>query len=383
MNKKYYKTITFFLLFLCLFLGAFSAHALEVKYPETITGSTITSTSDLAQYLKYIFDAGMSLGLSIVFLTFVVAGVFYFLSPVPGAIAKAKDMLSGAISGLLILLLTYIIITTINPSLSVFKTEPLEAIPTSTNNNEAYGVNIYKSTGCSDLLNTYTSDAADMGEYKNKAKSAKIMSNPDGDRYISVLFSNLDFSGKCQYIFKGCQSVNVNAISMSVDTYNSSPSGSGYVKIYRKSLNDVSGKSKNKDGGYLKITQADIGKSYETGLANLKFTGSIMGGDCTVPDEEQKCIKWSKGGICQKKECPSLDGGEISSIEISGDYLVLLTYLENIDSYSNISNVSVYTYCQLFPTKTDVNKTGPEQIKWDPVSSSGRMPNHILIMPIK
>jgi len=43
----------------------------------------------------------------------------------------------------------------------------------------------------------------------------------------------------------------------------------------------------------------------------------------------------------------------------------------------------VYSYCQAFPKQEDVNKIGPQQIKWDAIRSSGRRPNYILIIPVQ
>src|SRR3989344_1985989 len=126
MIKKNYKKLRF--LFFCCFLIVFLslpavkifAANLEVDYPTLITGAKVDSNTDLPNYLKYIFDAGIFLGFFSVFLSLIWAGVLYLLSPaMPDALANAKDRVSGAISGLLILATFYLIMTTINPNLAI------------------------------------------------------------------------------------------------------------------------------------------------------------------------------------------------------------------------------------------------------------------------
>lgn len=385
MTNKKLKLIFLCLLALFVFVFPFKIFAVNLEvaeYPETITGSTVTSQSNLAQYLKYVFDFGMSIGLSLVFLTLVVAGIFYFAAPAsPNALAIAKDRISGAISGLLILLLTYLIITTINPYLSIFKMNSLESVNVPVPSTEAYGVNFYKSNDCSNVSATYTENISDLGDLKNKVNSIKISQNADGDiYYISVLYDNTNFWGKCQYINPntGCQSVNVSTASASIYTYDFSPTGNG-VYLYRKSFNEVSGKEENKDGGYLRITNTQIenkgsGALYRKELSSLSFTGE--GGDCTVPMAERDCIQWSDTGKCLTYKCPTLDKENITSIKIDGNYLVLLIYIDPRDK-------GAYSYCQAFPSDDDTNKDGPQQVKWDAIRSSGYEPNYILIIPVK
>jgi len=358
---------------------------LEVAYPTTITGSTITGQSDLSQYLKYIFDFGMSIGLAIAVLNFVIAGILYFVAPLSaGAKEKAKERITGSVSGVLILLLTYLIITTINPYLSIFRMNSLEQVDIPEVNTESFGINFYKSGDCSGTSTSYTTSITDLGDLKNKVNSIKIDQNADGDvYYIAVAYDNTKYWGQCQYINPntGCQKNNVGISSSSIYTYDFSPNGDG-VYLYRKSFSMVSGKEENKDGGYLKITTAEIqnknGRAmYVRKLSDLKFTGA-SGSNCTVPQSERDCARWNDTGTCAEYQCPSLDKENISSIKISGNYLVLLVYKSSSDSASG-----PWTYCQAFPTEDDANKDGPQQIKWDEIRNSGREPNYILIIPVQ
>jgi len=381
------KFLILIFLGLLIFLPFFVlAIELEVEYPKTITGSTITSTSNLTQYLKYLFDFGISIGLAIAVLTMVISGVLYFLSPVPGALAIAKDRISGAVSGLLILLLTYIIITTINPYLAVFTLKPLDKVDVTIEQPTTYGVNFYKNQECKEIAATHTNSVSDFGdELTNQINSVKIIQGGKASNsYITILYNNKNFWGQCQYINPntGCQSVKIDVASASIHAYDFSPANSGSVTLFKGSFNAVEGKDANKKMGYLEIKQKDIEKMYLKKLEDLRFMGEIKNNykeeDCTVPKENRDCIEWNKDNKCTKYECPTLAKNNITSIKINGDYLVVL-----IDFIVETDSSYVWSYCQAFPTKDDINKIGPQQIKWDPIRSEEREPNYILIIPIK
>jgi hypothetical protein len=363
---------------------------LEVNYPEINLGagkSQVTEESDLSQYLKYVFDAGIFIGFFAVFLSLIYAGVLYFLSPaIPSALADAKDRISGAISGLLILVLLYLIITTVNPHLAIFKVSKLEAPPAEEPSTKSPGVNFYKSGNCSGIADTRVNNVSDFGEnLRNKINSVKIEHNSrDNLYYIAVIYDMTNYWGKCQYINPNepCFKVEPFAASASIYRYDYSPKGDG-VYIYRKSFSQTAGKEENKSGGYLKISNAQIigakGKSFN--LDKLKFTGESSNyenlDDCTVPKEEQDCAKYDQTGKCVQRECPKLNKKNISSIEIAGNYVVWLICAGPEDS-----GAGPWTYCQSYSSSIDVNKEGPAQIKWDAIRSRGQDPNFMLIAPV-
>ena len=388
--KKIHKKFlaVFFIVFFIGIAGFFYLPAkgvtLEVEYPKLQTGATVTSSSDLTQYLKYVFDFGISIGFLLVFLSLTWAGVLYLVSPAsPEAVAKARDRAGGAISGLLILALLYLIITTINPQLNVFNLDPLEPIPPAPEQPPEAGVYFYNSTDCSGTGDLNTSNADDLGGLKNKINSVKIVPNDATDTYyVSVLYDVFNRWGKCQYINPNadCFPVAPFSASASIHKYDFNPDGEG-VYLYRKSFF-------NENGGGVKISNSLIKNSgseemYVEGLNNLKFTGNSTNSsnidDCTVPKDEQACEKYDKNGICAEKTCPDLSGENISSIKISGDYIVLLIYFGPSDE-----SEGTWTYCQEFPTKDDANKEGPNQIKWEPIRNTGQTPdpNYIMIIPV-
>jgi len=320
--------------------------------------------------------------LALAVITLTISGIFYFIAPAsPGALELAKDRISGAISGLLILLLTYMIVVTINPSLATFRLNPLEKIEAPEISTDSYGINFYKSTDCSNPDKTSTLSIPDFGDLTNKVNRVKVSQNYDGNvYYISILYDNANYWGKCQYVDpnnSGCQTASVSVASASIYKYDFSPDAGGSVTLYRKSFNMASEKNDNKDEGYLKISSSQISKLYFKKLSELSFMGD--GKECTVPKNERDCIKWAIDGRCTEYQCPLLDKENITSIKISGDYIVLLIYIDPLDNTGNYT----YSYCQAFPTKDDTNKDGPQQIKWDSIRASNNDPNYILIIPIE
>ena len=402
MTKKILKKnwFCFFVVFFVCLIGflclpANKVSALEVDYPVIKIGaieSSVTDQSDLAQYLKYVFDIGIFIGFFAVFLSLIWAGVLYFLSPVvPNALANAKDRISGAISGLLILVLLYLIITTINPALAIFKIGKLSSPPPPPEpaQTQPAGVNFYTSNDCSENANNYIANVQDFGtSLTNKINSAMVVSDPEKSLYyLSVLYDESNYWGKCQYIVSAqkCLKVNFGA-SASIYPFDFEPNGNG-VYFYRKSFNNAKGKEDNLNGGFLKITNSEIknkakdGYFYVGKLDKLTFTGNSSNynnpNDCTVPKEEQDCVQWDNKGKCLNYKCPTLAEKNISSIKINGDYIILLVYFAPSDN-----NNGPWTYCQAFPGINDVNKNGPQQIKWEAVRSRGQDPNFIIIIPI-
>lgn len=115
------KKITNFLLpvislFFCFTEKVFAegeGYSLLAPIP-TVTGST---QPDLVTYMKGLFT--LFVGLSIVFAVFVIiyGGVKYTLAIVPGAKSDAKKRMTDAILGLFIVLISSILLNTINPGL--------------------------------------------------------------------------------------------------------------------------------------------------------------------------------------------------------------------------------------------------------------------------
>lgn len=362
-----------------------SAVGLEAPYPTISQSpiSNISSDTKLPEFVVYLFYLGMGLGFFAVFISLVIAGVMYVLSPASPSgelLANEKDRVVGAISGLLILILTYLIITTINPQLSIFKLNELSKIDNPpAKEEEKIGVYFSKQTECPNKIDPKTSSIPDLGEQKNSIKSVSIKRN-NNTAFVSVLYEFINFKGKCQYINPNQECTNVTpfAASASIHEYDFYPNGDG-VYLFRKSFFD-------KRGGYVKIENEEIKGIYMKKLSDLQFKDPSCKNNenpdgCCVPKEEQICIKYEKNGTCllENRICPNAGGEEISSIGINGNYIVLLVYVGPEDMKG-----TKWTSCQAFPKIEDINKIGPQQIKWEQIrNNEGVIPNYIIIIPVK
>jgi hypothetical protein len=370
--------------------------ALEVSYPaiKTLSGADTAPVTDLPSYIKYIFDAGMAIGMVAVLISLVVAGVMYFLAPINAEMKKdAKDRVAGAISGLLIILLTYLIISTINPQLSFFYIK--ELTPTTVEPwdiKQEPGVYFCDKFPCdTTIVKPNTSSVLDFGILKKKITWVNIIQDTDNSNaYITVLYENPNLWGKCQYFngsdtdtSGGMTKVDPFASSASVYSYDPNVNGDGVYFFRKPCFNDGKHNTieslvnfcKDKEhGGFYKVPNSDIKNPqeiYTTKLDDLTFE--------EVPEEEQDCTKWDKKNLCTSRGPVSLGGENISSIIVNGNYLVLLVYFAPEDE-----DKGPWTACQEFPTTDDANKTGPRQVKWDIIrNSKGVVPNYVLIIPVK
>ncbi len=419
-NRKKFCFCT--LLFTLLFVNFFyiqinKVAALEVQYPTiTVLGQSSPNVTDLPSYITYLYYAGLVVGLGSVFISLAMAGVMFFLSPIsPEAKAAAKDRTFGAISGLLILVLTYLILYTINPQLNAFSFNKIQPSSLSVKTTTASGVYLYTSGCTAQDIQPNTTSIADLGKLKKKIGSVGIVQDTaNGISYVSILYSNPNFWGKCLYINPGssCESANDPATNMplassvSIYQYNPSPSGDG-VYFFRKScfnngyyndMNSLLQHCKKDSGGYYEVSNGSIaggvsGNMYYSKLGDLTFTN--------VPDDEKDCTEYDKNGDCCTKAdtalgcdqdgrvAPTLGGENISSIIVNGDYVVLLIYVAKNDSGSG-----PWTACQEFPTSYDTNKVGPRQIKWENIRNTNGIddggtnlgsviPNYVAIIPIQ
>ena len=127
MIKKYKKTISVLLvLSVFLVLLVLSVSAQELTYPE-IAGEAPTEDTTLPEYIKYIFNFSLILGAILAVTALLFGGIRWFFSlGSPSAISEAKSWMLAGILGLVLLLSSYLILTTINPELAILKLEELE-----------------------------------------------------------------------------------------------------------------------------------------------------------------------------------------------------------------------------------------------------------------
>ncbi|MCK4454332.1 APC family permease [Candidatus Parcubacteria bacterium] len=127
MTKKKQKII---LVFLSVVIAALVCSnfvsAQELTYPE-IGGEAPTADTTLPEYIKYIFNFSMLLGAILAFAVLLFGGIRWLLSAgSPTATSDAKSWMLGGIIGLVLLLSSWLILTTINPELAILKLEDLK-----------------------------------------------------------------------------------------------------------------------------------------------------------------------------------------------------------------------------------------------------------------
>ncbi len=123
MDNNNYKNMKKYLLILTLVLTFFfqTAYALENTYPEII-GYNIDDGSGLADYVAYAFAFAISIGSVIVLIMIISAGIdFIIAGGEPGKISSAKSKIQNALFGIVILLSSYWVLQTINPSIKEIK----------------------------------------------------------------------------------------------------------------------------------------------------------------------------------------------------------------------------------------------------------------------
>jgi|GEM_PF-1240933 len=393
-QKKLCLILTIITLVFCS-SGVF-AQQLEVSYP-TVMEASITAQSSLPDFALYFFKFGLALGLFIVFLSLIISGVMYMFSPAkPDLVAQAKERALGSISGLLILVSSYLVITTLNPQLSVFQMTPVENPQIEVEKREDPGVYLYNTTGCPDgeenqqdhaIYKGTKSSIFDLGFYKNKIKSVKFVRNQQtGSAFVAILYENANLSGRCQYLNPNtpCHSAGSFAASVSIHSYDFSPSDDG-VYFFRKTcfnnqatlnINNLISFCKENSGGYLKVANSDIGGIYFKSLDELKFTD--------VPEAEKICTSYSSAGECTERDSQKLSGENISSIIINGKYRVVLIYFDPKAETSQATSNQIWSACQEFPTPKDSSGLGPQQIKWEDIrNEEGVVPNYVVIIPVE
>ena len=125
----YLKPKHFLLLSLVTLLFIPNGFCLAREFESPLPG--LAEGAKLPEYLKYIFNLGMGIAGVLALITLVIGGFRYITSVGnPGVISDAKKRIFGGIFGLILLLSSYLILTTINPELKVLQVrENIISIP--------------------------------------------------------------------------------------------------------------------------------------------------------------------------------------------------------------------------------------------------------------
>lgn len=112
------------ILLLLIFISSSTALALEIDWPQTPRpgGITLTDDSDVGDMVQYFYEWAIALGGLATFFSLVLGG-FKYLSSMgrPEMMKDAKDQITSAFAGLILLLSAWLILNIINPDLTTFK----------------------------------------------------------------------------------------------------------------------------------------------------------------------------------------------------------------------------------------------------------------------
>ena len=131
-NKKGVLIFSLFLILCLFFLNIPSAEAIraEVNWPDLPGGVRIEDgeespgnlTATLPELVRYVFNFSIAIGGLVAFVMLVYGGFRYLTSAgSPAAQTDAKDILTSAIIGLLLLLTSVLLLQVINPDILMLK----------------------------------------------------------------------------------------------------------------------------------------------------------------------------------------------------------------------------------------------------------------------
>ena len=169
-NKSKFLFLLLLVLFLCFLLNSFALadntgkRGLEIKYP-VINGIEITTSTTISEYAVYFFSLSLIIAAIAAFAVLTYGGIRYLLSlNNPEAMKDARTWISSGIIGLLIILASYLILSTINPEIVGTNIQDIKPIA---------GIYLINSEG----EKYYVADS--KNELKFKASSIEFISDED------------------------------------------------------------------------------------------------------------------------------------------------------------------------------------------------------------
>lgn len=138
---------------------------LEVGWPNSPMGTSLTINSSLTDLIKYFYEWGIALGGFAAFIALVIAGFQYLTSAGDaGRMKDAMDRIKSAGLGLVLLLSSFLVLNTINPQLTKLEMPPIpsggggldsiEAEKVTTSSNDCEGATLYAGTNYNEPYDT-------------------------------------------------------------------------------------------------------------------------------------------------------------------------------------------------------------------------------------
>ncbi|MFC1629962.1 hypothetical protein ACFL06_00305 [Patescibacteria group bacterium] len=185
---KHYKKIFILCLFVFFLTGSFAlAQHTDLEYPD-ITGSKPPSSvkTFLPEYIKYVFNISLVIAGLVAFMSMIFGGFRYLSSAgSPTTMSDARSQIGAGVLGLFLLLISYLLLTSINPQLVILKTGDITA---------ERGVILYTQPGCLGENNPTGTDGDDYQRYTKSTSSLLDLreqeENPSPEPIRSIFFYN-------------------------------------------------------------------------------------------------------------------------------------------------------------------------------------------------
>lgn len=122
------KKLFYLLIPVCFFVLAAPAFAVNLEMPLPGMPNALSAAQGPAEYIRYLFTFGLSLIGFLAVVTIIIGGVQYMLAGSVGSVDQAKSRIFGAVWGVGLLLCSYLLLATIDPSLTNLMPVPLNPL---------------------------------------------------------------------------------------------------------------------------------------------------------------------------------------------------------------------------------------------------------------
>ncbi|MBU4030746.1 hypothetical protein KJ756_01105 [Patescibacteria group bacterium] len=113
MKKNLYKILFVIAYYLLSADFALAGYKIEIALPNVVSGKEVT----FPEYIGYLYTFGIGFVIVAALGGLVIGGFSYMLSDVVTTKEKSKEYIWGALSGLVLILAAYLILSKINPNL--------------------------------------------------------------------------------------------------------------------------------------------------------------------------------------------------------------------------------------------------------------------------
>jgi hypothetical protein len=201
----YKKIIIFFCLASVVLLMAeftFAQRTLEVSLPSIADNPKITETPLLPDYVKYVFNFAIGIAGLVAFLSLIYGGFRHLTSAGnPAALKDANDQIFAGIIGLIVILSSWFILTTVNPLLVVIDPQyDVKELPGSITMSGVYLCKTDSEEAVDNCDGPFTSDQDGLSSGFNDETRYVRFVNSENTRYGAVLHKDSNLRGDCEIL---------------------------------------------------------------------------------------------------------------------------------------------------------------------------------------